>query len=396
MTKIEYVEDALTEFLSHCLFGDPEIDWQDHTILNSLHHSIDLNQALTQKQSRLLLKILSKYKNFSNDKLDLEEVLINPKWKNNFRKLDLTKTVLVEKDSSGVLWIVVKLPYELSKEFDKCLDIDSSRLNVYWDAERKVRKLKFHSFNIMVIDDFARKHNFIIDDSFVEAVNQVEEIWQQYENISRCSEIIDGSVRLLNAPVEVENYFAEHQQTTSFENIFLAKTMGYPLLLKNNASNIVEKIASQRENHFWIKENNPFFDVYKKVGGYCAVIIDRNTKDVIRWLENFVQDADSNAVSRHDIRVCFRESKDSDIPLNDWIRHNNLGGKIESGKIFIFKHKPAKWIFSNNIDVKIVVTNSFTPPSDPTTRMWLEWHPCVLFASDIEPTEMRNKRIVNL
>ena len=396
MANIEYIEDALEEVLLQSLFGDLVIEWQDHTILTSLSASIQKNQALTQKQSRLLLKILSKYQNFKNNQLILSDILADPKWRFDFRKLDLSKTIFLEKDDEGILWFVMRFPYNLLKDFENSIVTDLNRSRIQFEAERKVRKLKFYDFNIMAIDGFVKKHNFIIDDTFIEALNQVEEIWQQYENIVQYSEILDGRVCIKNASDDAQIYFQEHQKNSLFEDMFLAKQMNYPLRLTAQPTTVLEKIVSENSNHFWVKNNSQFFELHKNLNGVSAIIIDRNTKDLIKWLDQFVSDADASMISRRDIRVCFREPKDSNIPLNSWIKNEELRGPVDGGRIFIFKHKPAKWIFSNNIDVKIVATNSFIPPSEYSVKAWVEWHPCVLFISDIEPTELRNKKIVNL
>jgi hypothetical protein len=396
MAQIEYVEDALSELLSLGIQTDIDLSWQDHTILTSLNNAIQTEGALTKKQSFLLLKILSRYQNSTNGKLDLISILAAPKWRSNFRKLDYSKSISIERDQDNTLWIIMKFPYDLLKEFESTLISTHTRPNVHWDADRRVRKLNFYNFNIIQVNEFAKSHGFNIDDSFVEAVSCVEEIWQQYDDLTPYSCIVNDNVVIRNAVLDAENYFNQYRRTTLNENIFFAKQMGYVLQLDRTPNSVLEKIVSNKENHFWVKHNNQFFELYKSLNGVSVIIIDRNTKDIISWLDQFIADADSNMVSRKDIRVCFRESKESRTPLNTWIKENDLGGKIESGKIFIFKQKPAKWIFSDGVKVDIVATNSFTPINEPTTRMWIDSHPCVLFISEITPTTSRNKQIANL
>ena len=75
-----------------------------------------------------------------------------------------------------------------------------------------------------------------------------------------------------------------------------------------------------------------FFSLYNEIDGKVCIILDR-TSDALGWLKNFVADADSNGVSRDDIRVCFRASKEDRTGLNEWIKTAGVGGKVESGKI---------------------------------------------------------------
>jgi hypothetical protein len=82
--------------------------------------------------------------------------------------------------------------------------------------------------------------------------------------------------------------------------------------------------------------------------------------------------------------------------LAKYIKENNLVGQIGQAKLLIFSHKPAKWLFKDRIDVKIVVVNSFIPINEPLTQSWLESHYCVVYLGNIRPTAPRMKKIVNL
>jgi hypothetical protein len=167
--------------------------------------------------------------------------------------------------------------------------------------------------------------------------------------------------------------------------MLLAKEMCFPLKISKKPEKIVEKIASNKNNIFWIDTNEKFFDLYKQVDEKICIVLDRASyKD--KWLETFVEDSEKCGVSRSDIRVCFRDNKDQDRGLNQWIKDNDLGGPVEGGKIFIFEHKPAKWLFKDNIDVKIIVTNNLYISSNTFINEWMTSHPCVVYLGEIKPT----------
>lgn len=395
MKKIDYIEDALTEIVDLFMWNNTDVSWQDQTILSSLNSSLKRNGSLTKKQGFLLLKILDRCQPIIKNDLDLESVLSNPQWKNNFRKLDLTKSIFIEQDEEEI-WIVMKFPYSLLSEFEESVVTEQNKSSMQWDNEKRVKKLKFYDFNLIAVDEFVKKHGFNIDESFEKIKNEAENIWNQYDSIAPYSEILNQQVVLKNASSESIDYFKKNQKNSLHENMFLAKSMGYPVKLSSAPSCVLEKVVSEKENYFWVKDNTQFFNLYKSVNGISVIVIDRATGNIFKWLKNFIVDADINGISRNDIRVCFREKKDSNIPLNDWIKENGLGGEINSGKLFIFKHKPAKWIFSNNIDVKVIATNNIIGTSEPVTNFWLQSHPCVLCISDIKPTTIRNKKIVKV
>jgi hypothetical protein len=396
MATIEYVEDALEKFLEITTRIPEDIDWKDHTILSSLLSAVMNNGALTQKQAYLVLKILSKYQHLTSLSFDLISILSQPKWRSNFRTLDMTRSISVQNDEEGTLWIIMKFPYALIKEFEEKLVTETNQQEMKWCSITKVRKLKFYEFNTVVIDEFVRQHNFVIDDSFIDALNRVEEIWQQQESIQSYSVIKDSKVVLVNAANNAQEYFQTHVTGDIDRDLFLAKSMGFPTRLERAPNTIIEKIAQDPNSHFWMKTNREFLQLYKTVGATTALVLDRNTENIINWLDQFISDAKAMGINVNEFRVCHRESKDSRVPLNDWIKENNLGGSVKDGKLFIFKQKPAKWLFSDNIDVKIIGTNSYTPVNEMSALCWMQSHPCVCYISDIKPTKIRNRQIAHL
>jgi hypothetical protein len=145
-----------------------------------------------------------------------------------------------------------------------------------------------------------------------------------------------------------------------------------------------------------MRSNKEFLQLYNTIDGVAAIILDRNIENMIGWLNQFIHDATDMGIDTSKFRVCHREPKDSKTPINEWIKANHLGGKIDKGQLFIFKHKPAKWLFSNDVDVKIVGTNSYIPVSETSALWWMQSHPCVCYISDIKPTKTRNRAIAHL
>ena len=169
--------------------------------------------------------------------------------------------------------------------------------------------------------------------------------------------------------------------------------MGY--LYRGKPHSIVEKIAASASNSFWLKTNIDLFQLYKSITGKVAIVLDR-TANTVEWLTAFVNDADAAGVTRADIRVCFREPKDQNRGLNDWIKNNDVGGKVEDGKILIFEFKPAKWLFKEQERVTMLVSNNLYPSTNQITKDWFNTHPLVVYLGDIKPSEQRGQQIVEL
>ena len=254
-----------------------------------------------------------------------------------------------------------------------------------WNQEKKLREVKFSEINVVALYEFLQRHHFDIDDSFLEAVESVEEIWANQEDFLPYSTIFENQLVLINSNEYADAYFEKNSNGNIYHDMLLAKSMQFPLNLISKSQELVQKIASSGNNVFWIDSNEKLFDVYKKIDGKICIVLDRASHKE-QWLENFIKDSEKCQISRSDIRICFRESKESNSGLNQWIKDNGLGGPVEDGKIFIFEHKPSKWLFKDNIDVKIVVTNNLYINPNTYVNDWMTSHPCVIYLGEIKPT----------
>jgi hypothetical protein len=399
MSKPVYIEDIFDQFYSLIVAQQLLITKQDLMAAHSLYdYCVDEEKSLTVNQANYLLKILSRYKNESFDLgLDYKSEILNPSWKKTFRTLDLSKKVFVEVDSQKKIWICLKFPFSLKETFDKEIkDERSNSENNRWNHEKKLRMVEAYKHNIMHINEFVNYHNFDIDNTFLDLVSSVEEIWQQQDSIVPYASIDQGNVTLVNATEDAVTNFQSRRTSVYEQDIFLAKTMGFVLKLEKSPITLTEVISTNTANQFWLKENSKFFELYKSVGGKAAVILDKNTKDLFGWLKRFVSDAEI-AGCKNDIKICFRETVDDDSQINRWIKENQLGGKVDQGNLYIFLQKPPKWLFKNKIDVKIIGTNCYVPPlSDSITSTWIFHHPCLCYLGEVKPTVIRNFKIVNL
>jgi hypothetical protein len=308
--------------------------------------------------------------------------------------LDLSKKIYVELRENK-LEICLKFPYQLKKQFEDEIDnSQSTHAHSFWDHEHKVRRLDFYRYNLISLYEFALKHNFEIDDTFMNALADVEEIWQNSDDIIPRSEITIYGVALKNTSEATQEWWSTHRASDPLKDLLLAKSMGF--LYQDKPMNLVEKIASCPENAFWIKNYKDFFALTKLFSGKICVLLDRTTVYTLPWLQNFVAEADNNEINREEIKVCFRNTKELDNGINEWIQAAGVGGRVETGRILIFESKPAKWLFKSDIDVTMLVTNNIFPPTNNMTKDWFRSHPCVIYLGDTKPTETKGQKIVEL
>lgn len=394
MLKSAFAEDVFSSFYDLVSTSSISVQTQDLPPIVSFYTRIFDGDQLTSNQANFIIKLLEKYKNIAAMAgLDYRSILVSIKWKKPFRVLDLSKSMYVNRSSTGQLEICLKFPFQLKTEFETeinraGLTAKSSR----WDPDDKVRRLSLYDFNLISLYEFANKHNFNIDESFMSVLADVEEIWQNSDDVIPYSEITDTGVVLRNAVADAQEWWQQHTNNL-VDDLLLAKSMGY--ILRKPPATIIEKIAAAPENSFWIKDHSVFFSAYKQLNGKVCVVLDR-TSNTLQWLQTFVAAADQNGIIRDEIKVCFRDSKNSITGLNEWIKLAGVGGKVETGRILIFESKPAKWLFKETHDVKLLVTNNLYPPTNVIAKDWFQSHPCVIYLGDIRPSEQKGQKIVEL
>jgi hypothetical protein len=284
--------------------------------------------------------------------------------------------------------ILVRFPLFLKESFDRSITIRG-----WWDRDNRIRKIPIDQAEILKLYDFGQSNNFKISEDFEKVKNQVKEIYDHKKSFEPHSEIKDGEILLINANTTAHQWWMENRTKNIINDLLLVKSMGF--LLDQFPNNIEQTIAALDNTQFWIKDINQFIDLIKYTTGIICLIIDRFGESS-EWLKTFVECAKNRGIPSSDIKVCFREDQEQNSGLNQWIHDQDLGGPVSEGRLLIFNHKPAKWLFKNEIDVSIIASNSLYPSVDQITKEWIKHHPCVIYLGEIKPSSDLGQKIVEL
>jgi hypothetical protein len=291
--------------------------------------------------------------------------------------------------------IEFRFPFGFKEIFDEEIgrsDQYLSGTNI-WDRNRRIRKLFLYDFNIIQMIEFCKKHGFEIMDSAIEALSAVEEIWNNQEQYLRTAFLENGSVKLINAVAETTEYFENNKINEINSDLILAKNLGHLYVGKSNTS--WEKIAASKTNIFHCKDIKSFLKICYGVKGKIVILLDK-TEQSIDWVKSLAWNIDSSGYNKKDFRVCFRTSNQSDPDFNKWVNENGFGGKIKDAKFFIFREKPAKWLFKDENDVIIVASNDLLPGLNSSAKSMLKSHPCVIYINEFKPVKQYGETIVEL
>lgn len=395
MKTINSLEDLFIAFSDAVVIGAISHQPQDHKPVMSFRTLLKNLERPTEKQAKFMIILLNKYSNQMNPILDtdVKNLINNLKWSSPFREMDYSKSIELSKDEHGLPVFYLKFPFNLKEEFDELLPENKSSL---WLSDKKVRKVYPLDINPIKFMDFLSKYNFKLDPIVADFFERVEEVWELEDEICPCSMIENNQVVLKNAPIIALEYFQEHRKNILEADLLLARTLGY--CLNEELNTPIGKICQSHDtNLFHLTEMDKLVGVINNSDATTFVMLDRQS-DVKDWIEKFIDSCKRMCYNIDKIRVCFRASNKTEEgkEFNQWIKDLGLGGDIESGKVFIFKHTFSKWVYDKD-NSDLIVTNSIYQPSNMSTNHFVLAHPTVLFVGEHKPSlRKENNKIVEV
>lgn len=327
---------------------------------------------------------------------DIDEMLKTPVWKHEFRVIDNTKYMFLETDGDNVTWLNIKFPFSFKDQFVKEI-FNGEKDPTRWDPNGQVRKVKLSNINLVVLVENALKNGFEVDDLVLAAVADVEEMWNNEDSLVPHSLIVNDRVELVNASETAKDYWNDHSTGVMAQDLMLAKQMGY-ILRHTFPADTAERIASSPGTSFWFTHPQRFFEYLDEVNVWPVVIILDRTPEPIEWTKEFIETFPLKNFNTEDVRVCFRPSNNSPAGqvFNDWLKERNLNKPVADGKIFLCQHKPPKWMFEKDFNIKVLASNSIYPSVNNITSTLIGSHPHVFYFDKVKPSAKRNSKIVEL
>ena len=397
MLSSVYTEDIFLEFYYLIDRNIISVEHRDVEPIESFYSTINSGKQLTRSQSNFIIRILSKYIHNIEDKIDgVTETINNPRWKNLFREIDNTRSLSLHVDENHITYLLVKFPFAFKDTYAKEFTGGSRNLSV-WDVNLKVQKIKLLDVNLVSFVDLARKYKFEIDSTVVDAVDTVEEYWNdQLDYIPYCV-VEDQKVKLKNATESSINYFEKDKTGNIDQDLFLAKTLGYTAHNREPIT-FIDRIVTSDENKFWIKTTESLLTILKNINKWPVVIVLDRATDTIDWCSQFIDTLTETGNQDIKTKICFRypNNETRGSAFNQWIKDSGFGADMKEGQIFICNHKLPKWMLKDEFDVKIIVSNGIFPSTNTTTESLMDSHHTVFFLGDIKPSEKRKKKIVEL
>jgi hypothetical protein len=358
----------------------------DRRAIESFYTTLSNGGSLTESQAKYILRLLQKYKHTLTRFYDYTDLLKDPKWSKPFRVIDLTRRIWVEQERNEIM-LALKFPYSVKDHFDNdIISTDYTRIRSKWDSERKVRLVNAYDLNLTKLNIWLEEHGFEIDETYEDFIATVDEILNDDEEILPGSIVENGSVTLINPHPEALTYFNSNKSNNVENDLFLAKSMGFTY--KGKPESTIEKICSFDETKFRIPDLGRAFLLSESIVGKKVIILDR-ASDYHSWMKNLYNFLINHNIDVNKFVFCHRENNSNNPEFNEWIKEVGFGGKTDEAEYLIFVHRPRKWLFSNEVDVKIVFTTGLWDSRDNITRAFLDSSCCEISLAESKPTENR-------
>lgn len=393
MFKSIYIDDIFCDLFD---ILDCERSWgmkfssTDRGAMQSFYTTLSNGNKLTESQAKYIIRLLTKYKHILVPIYDYLELLEDPKWSKPFRYVDLTRKVWIESDKHTVN-VILKFPFSVKESFEQVIVgqeekgyyNQSQHLQNSWDPDRKVRIINAYDINIIKLNIWLEEHNFELDSSYEDFCASAEEVYNNEEEISPACIIENNTVKLLNASVHSQEYFDTHKIGSIYDDLLLAKLMGF--LYRGKKTTNLEKICGDSSTRFRISNLEDAFTLSESIKGKKVIILDR-ADNYTTWMKKFYTFLVEHNIDTNKFVFCHRENNTNDNGFNDWIKECGFAGKTDDADYLIFLHKPKKWLFSSGIDVKIVFTTGLWDTRDSIAKSFLEGTGCDISIAELSPT----------
>lgn len=228
-----YIEDILFKLINFPKIISPH----DFNIFNNLNTQIISGIGWTEKQGNLILTLLKKYKDKINTayNYDINNFLLNPKFKNSFRSINYGKKIKIINHEHYNRIISVEFPYD--NDLLTIFKEKKQELNtVVWDKDTKSWFFSLDEKSIKFLSKLVVDHNFTPDDEFEDYIKQLDIIEKNIENIVPMAILENDQLKFINIPP----YAPQNTSTDFLESIFFAKKIGINVW----DNNVEEKIVN--------------------------------------------------------------------------------------------------------------------------------------------------------
>ena len=330
----------------------------DEGIVNSLSTQIAMGNGFTEKQAILALKLVRRYARQLSVALNKDVIpfIDSPEYKLPTRIINQSKTIVIKKIvGSNKKIISINFPYNEIvvnniKVYKKLLSQKSHTGNsINWNIDNKSWDFDLREEHVSWINSNIVNESFVVDESFVELVDQIEKVKNNIEGHVPMVIFEENKFRFVNVPpsvpqpssLDVVDVLVEARKygiTIWSETIdaVLGKIDLNPFLLKFLTSPNLTSLPEDRE-----KLTMTDITSIVECSLPCLVVIPGGSE--LKHLELCYKLFQKYGISTEEMTVLFRLEGETGKNTNSFIKENKLNNPIsEKIKIVFISGKVPK------------------------------------------------------
>lgn len=368
-----YIEDVITKIGTQWFYTGKNPDFEsflvskDFEIISNMTDQLHSDNALTEKQAFLALRILNKNSLAISDVIpDIYNILVNPIWKQPFRVLPTEKKISIEEVEEPGLpkrtAILISFPYdhELVEEF-KSRNYKTHEVHRgTWNVRIKSWAFSLTEKNIIYLGDKLLERGFQACETFISYYNELK---------AACNEF-DKHVPMLtyrNDRFEIVNGHSSIPQPNTdsvVEALFFAKKYGVTVwddvvdqMLINHNNVVTSKVLNSTKNdRVWLNHDEIEIDKFDDLvyyGGNILIVVPGGSELALtkKWV-NFLKRI---GITNEQISVMFRLPNEH-AQFNTYVREENLNNPVtENTRIVFVSTKITKPLIKSDIKFKTAI-----------------------------------------
>lgn len=357
-----YIEDILG-VLAIRLQTNPH----DSKFVDSFYDQICKGSGLTEKQSVLALKIISKYVDKINiiANTDITPFITTPTYRLGIRTLTTVRHISVINVAEEKKLIKVQFPYdetllqEIKKEMKNFIRAEWVLAEKSWVFSLEDRAIGFFS-------NWITGKNFTADEEFISYVAQASLVTADFENHIPMLTFENKTAKLINAFHGIPQLTSDNIVTALFESRRAGITIwdsNVDTAITESSVNDVTKrfIKTDPSEPFSINlEENSIQDLKIILENLSPCIVMVPGGNELSKLESAMTLIKDTEIKNSEISVLFRLPKETGSDFNQYVRDNNLNSPIsDTTKVIFLSGKIPKTLIESKIKINCVINYNF-------------------------------------
>ena len=357
-----YIEDILG-VLAIRLQTNPH----DSKFVDSFYDQICKGSGLTEKQSVLALKIISKYVDKVNiiANTDITPFITTPTYRLGIRTLTTVRHISVINVAEEKKLIKVQFPYDetLLQEIKKEM---KNFIQAEWVLDEKSWIFSLEDRAIGFFSNWLTGKNFTADEEFTSYVAQASLVTADFENHIPMLTFENKTAKLVNAFHGIPQLTSDNIVTALFESRRAGITIwdsDVDTAITESSVNDVTKrfIKTDPSEPFSINlEENSIQDLKIILENLSPCIVMVPGGNELSKLESAMTLIKDTEIKNSEISVLFRLPKETGSDFNQYVRDNNLNSPISNTtKVIFLSGKIPKTLIESKIKINCVINYNF-------------------------------------